>query len=218
MSIVRLTSLPGNTFFRLSVPPYNAADAAVPVGIQGPFWPRIIDNPVGDNGGAFGDVGDARYLWYRNDVDPAKVATGETVFFARQVNLQFALSENSLITINVRIATDNAFQARLRVLLDGVVVLFDFFDGSISQNTIDSTSPFNWQKVYNFTRELFLLQTIGVLALQFEVKAVNYAQAGGSPLTNPAGVIYSIEIGGLAVVGGINKIENIPPNITNPLI
>lgn len=68
----------------------------MPVGNQGPFWPRIIDNPVGDNGGAFGDVGDARYLWYRNDVDPAKVATGETVFFARQVNLSIRIVRKQL--------------------------------------------------------------------------------------------------------------------------
>jgi len=52
--------------------------------------------------------------------------------------------------------------------------------------------------------------------LQFEVRAVNYAQPGGTPLTNPAGVIYSIEVGSLLVAPTIT--EAVPPAITNPLL
>lgn len=212
MSILRLASLPGNTFFRLGAPPYLAANVAVPVTIQYPFWPKIIDQPVI----AIGDVGDAKYLWYRSDVDPALVATGQTVFFGREVNVA-SFTSAPFNTIIVKIATDNAFQARLRIFSDVLdLAVYDFFDGSTSQNTNEPAPPFNWQKVYTFTRQMIIGADTNVLNIEFEVKTVNYAQSGGSQLTNPAGLMYSIEISNLQA--NINSIvEVVPPTITNPL-
>jgi hypothetical protein len=214
MPIARLASLSGNTFFRLGAPPYLAADVAVPVGVQSPFWPQITDQSLI----AAGDTGDPQYLWYRSDVDPSFVGTGQTVFFARQVGISFPILVGPIIsTINVSIATDNAFQARMFITpLLGTPTTFNFSDGNTAQNFNDPGPPFNWQQIYNFTVELPLLTGLTGFSLEFEIKAVNYAQPGGSQLTNPAGVIYSVEVGGLLLAPTI--VEVVPPVITNPLV
>lgn len=215
MPIARLASLPGTTFFRLGAPPYSAANVAVPVGVQFPFWPQISDQ----TSVSAGDIGDPQYLWYLNAVNPALVATGETVFFAREALFTIpALLATITNTISVKIATDNAFQARMTLTptIVGLPVIFNFTDGITAQNFVEPGPPFNWQRVYNFTVELPLLATSVGFDLQFEVKTVNYAQPGGTQFTNPAGLLYDIEIGGFLVAPTITA--GVPPAITNPLV
>ncbi|KJS17104.1 MAG: hypothetical protein VR69_06250 [Peptococcaceae bacterium BRH_c4b] len=218
MPIVRLASVPGNTFFRLGAPPYLAANVAVPVGIQFPFWPQIADV----SSVSAGDLGVAQYLWYLNAVNPALVATGETIFFAREVNIVVPILAVAITnTISVKIATDNAFQARMTVTPTpvGAPVIFNFNDGITAQNFADPGPPFNWQKIYNFTVEMPLAIGATGFNLEFEVKTVNYAQTGGTQFTNTAGLIYDIEIGGFlaAPILPPTLAEVQPPTITNPL-
>ena len=219
MPIARLASLPGSTFFRLGVPPYLAANVAVPVGVQFAFWPQIDDQSLV----SAGDLGDPQYLWYLSAVNPALVGTGETVFFAREVNIAIpALAASIITTISVKIATDNAFQARMTLTpaVVGAPVIFNFTDGITAQNFNESGPPFNWQKIYNFTQELTLLAGATGFNLEFEVKTVNYAQAGGTQFTNTAGLLYDIEIGGFlaAPILPPTVAEVQPPTITNPLV
>jgi hypothetical protein len=214
MPIARLASVGGSTFFRLGPPPYLATNVAVPVGVQFPLWPALIDQSLI----SAGDLGNAQYLWYRSDVDPALVATGETVFFARADTFSFTILGLGIAqTLNFRIATDNAFQARMTITPTlGVPFTATFNDGNTAQNFNDTTPPFNWQNVYNFTTELPLAIGVTAFTLELEIKAVNYAQPGGTPQTNTAGIIYSLEIGGFLTVPTVTPV--VPPVISNPLV
>ncbi|KKM08849.1 hypothetical protein SY88_22380 [Clostridiales bacterium PH28_bin88] len=213
MALVRLASVPGKTFFRLGAPPYVIGDVAVTVGQQFPAWPNIIDVATIDAG----DLGAAQYLWYQPGVDPALVDTGETVFFARETTLGItALLAALTVPIKVKIFADNAFQARMTISPDvGTPLVFDFTNGPISQATVQTNPPFGWQNVYEFSAPVTLAIGVITVGIEFEAKVVNYAQPGGTPETNTAGLMYSILLDNFLVAPTVTEVQ--PPTITNPL-
>lgn len=215
MPIARLASVPGNTFFRLGAPPYLAANLAVPVGVQSPLWPKIENQALV----SAGDLGDPQYLWYRGDVDPALVGTGETVFLARETTFSFlGLLAPLTGAMNLSIVADNAFQARVTIIptLALAPIVFDFTDGNTSQLTNEFFTPFNWQKIYTLSAEFGLLAAELAFTVQFEAKVVNYAQPGGSPQTNPAGLMYTIDFTNFLVAPTVTEV--VPPGPILPLV
>lgn len=224
MAIVRVSSSPINpTFFRTGPGAYAAADVAVAVGGQNPFWPQPLDNVVV----SAGDTTQPIFIWRTSTVDPALALTGETVFFARQVTAIFPAVIGGLgitVPINLVMIADNAFVSRITFqplsLLGipiGPPIVADNSNGNISQQFNQINPPFSWSNVFSFITDILLDATVGGFDLQFEAKVVNWNQPGGTPQTNPAGFTYAITIAGL-LLAPATLTEVTPPVITFPLL
>ncbi|KJS00164.1 MAG: hypothetical protein VR68_07550 [Peptococcaceae bacterium BRH_c4a] len=216
MPIARLSGLPGNTFFRLGAPPYLATNIAVPVGVQFPLWPEIESQAII----VAGDLAAPQYLWYRSDVDPALVTTGETAFFARETTFSFTvLGVTVTATMNLSIAADNAFQSRVSIIPSlGLPVTFTFTDGNTSPLTNEVNPPFNWQNIYTFPVEFSLAAGVTSFTVEFEAKVVNYAQTlpGANQQTNPAGFMYTMDFTNFVTTPTVTEV--VPPSPTTPLV
>lgn len=209
MAIYRFASDATNTYVRIPPAPFVAGDLAVELSSTFPFWPRILSENLGPGS-------QPRYIWATNPVSDTGAVNGEVQFFGRSAaftNLVLGATLN--LPFNVSFFADNAFRARLRisVVLGGVlttVTEVDIPDGNLTLDTglVEVAPPYRWQNITTFSGEALL--PIGTTALRFdlEIEAVNYAQAGGTPETNPAGIQFLLELSNLPE--GLTVVNTVP--------
>ncbi|MFA5791852.1 MAG: TasA family protein [Candidatus Paceibacterota bacterium] len=122
-----------------------------------------------------GTVNDARWIWITNPVAQADTTVDTTYTFQKTFTWMGPISG---ATINFAVATDNSYE----VFLNGNPIAAD-----TSENNFSSADTVVTVNVSNN-----IIQ--GTNILQFKVK--NWAQSGGNPQSNPAGLLYKLTING----------------------
>ena len=122
-----------------------------------------------------GTVNDARWIWITNPVAQADTTVDTTYTFQKTFTWMGPISG---ATINFAVATDNSYE----VFLNGISIAADTSENNFSSaDTVVSVNVSN-----NIVQ--------GTNILQFKVK--NWAQSGGNPQSNPAGLLYKLTING----------------------
>lgn len=210
MAEVRFVSEANTTFFRdNSTTTYDTDDKAVLVASPNNLWPKIINDSDPQ----------PQYIWYQSSVNPTKAATGEIMYFGRELNVdvQGNLPANYPLALHVAIVADNAFKARVTFGFDSSFMSFDLSDGNIDPVTglVEVGFPYNWQKIYELEEVVVLGPSVGAFNIQFEAKVVNYEQTNGTPESNPAGFMYVVRVMNIPKIDSVTEVT--PPVMSNPL-
>ena len=200
MAIFRFASNNTTTYVREPGAPVYT-NLAVELTQKFPFWPEIVVPLLG--------APEPEWVWQTNPVTPVGASIGQVRYFGRAATFTGipadALTFN--LPIFVSILADNAFRARLRVqsFILGVLMgttLIDIPDGVLdpAQGFVEVEPPYRWQVVTNFSTEVPVVLGVTEIRVDFEVEAVNYAQADGTPTTNPAGVQFLLEVSNIPTI------------------
>lgn len=199
ISIYRFVS---NQFYTYVRNPKDSAyeSLAVQLGTSSSLWPNIVSENLstGNN---------SRWIWETDPISDIGAKKGLIRYFGRAATVEKAIpmaageADTMSITIPFMViaTADNAFRGRL-LLQAGASkpFIFDIPGGNLALKTglAEVSPPYNWQNVRVFSNEITvaLAETPQDLSFILEIEGINYISQGNTPETNPAGIVFLLEI------------------------